>query len=91
MTGGQLLKDIRYWLSPPDSKKNYDNCLASRHSETGTWFINGNTLSEWKSSGASSLLWIHGKSELPSGPYSLTKVDRLPLHSGFREERALVR
>ena len=32
-----------------------------RHGETGTWFLNSSTLSEWKASGPSSLLWIHGK------------------------------
>src|SRR5260221_8725796 len=30
---------------------------------TATWFVQGDTFSEWKSSGPSSLLWIHGKSQ----------------------------
>jgi len=57
----ELLSKIRSWLSPPDPWKNYNIGLESRHSKTGTWFVNSSTLSEWKASGRSSLLWIHGK------------------------------
>ena len=35
-----------------------------RYTDTGAWFVNGPTLSEWKDSGPSSLLWIHGKRQL---------------------------
>jgi hypothetical protein len=61
-----LLKDLRSWLSPPDPWKNYNIARKSRHSETGAWFVNGNTLSKWKESGPSTLLWIHGKRKLPA-------------------------
>ena len=36
----------------------------SRYKDTGAWFVNGATLFEWKESGPSSLLWIHGKRQL---------------------------
>jgi len=60
-----LQSDIRSWLSPPDPWKNYNIARELRHSKTGEWFINGSALSEWKASGASSLLWISGKRQLP--------------------------
>jgi hypothetical protein len=61
LAGEKLQKDIFRWLSPPDPWKNYNVARTSRHSGTGAWFIYGTTLSEWKTSGPSSLLWIHGK------------------------------
>jgi hypothetical protein len=64
MAGDKLRSDIRNWLSPPDPWKNHDIARELRHGETGAWFVNGETLSEWKASGSSSLLWIHGKRRL---------------------------
>jgi len=61
MAGDELLIKIRSWLAPPDPWKNYDICRESRHSGTGAWFVNSSMFSEWKASGPSSLLWIHGK------------------------------
>jgi hypothetical protein len=55
------MSKIRSWLAPPDPWKNYNIGRESRHSGTGAWFMNSSTLSEWKESGPSSLLWIHGK------------------------------
>src|SRR6266850_8151318 len=59
--GDQVQKAIRGWLSPPDPWKNHHIALDSRHEATAAWFIQGETFLEWKSSGSSSLLWIHGK------------------------------
>jgi hypothetical protein len=56
-----LQQDVRNWLSPPDPWKNHNLARGSRHSKTGTWWIEGDAYAEWKSSGSSSLLWIHGK------------------------------
>src|SRR5712691_7949138 len=61
LAGDELLSKIRSWLSPPDPWKNYNIGRELRHSKTGAWFVNSSTLSEWKASGRSSLLWIHGK------------------------------
>jgi hypothetical protein len=61
LAGDQLQEDISRWLSPPDPRKNYNVARESRYGETGMWFVNSNTLSEWKASGPSSLLWVHGK------------------------------
>lgn len=60
-TGDKLQQDVRNWLSPPDPWENHNFARESRHGETGTWWIEGDTYAEWKSSGASSLLWIYGK------------------------------
>ncbi len=56
-----MQQDVRKWLSPPDPWKNHNLARESRHGGTGTWWVEGDTHAEWKSSGASSLLWLHGK------------------------------
>ena len=56
-----MQQDFRNWLSPPDPFKNHNLAQESYHSGTAAWFIHGNTFAEWKFSGPSSLLWIHGK------------------------------
>jgi hypothetical protein len=56
-----LQQDVRNWLSPPDPWKNHNLARESRHGGTGKWWIQGDTYAEWRSSGANSLLWIHGK------------------------------
>ena len=61
LAGDMILRNIHNWLSPPDSRKNFDIACESRHRNTGAWFVHGSTLSEWKASGPSSLLWINGK------------------------------
>jgi len=57
----KLQQDVQSWLSPADPSKNHNIARKSRHKGTAAWFVGGSTLSEWKSSGPSSLLWIHGK------------------------------
>ncbi|KAF8471608.1 hypothetical protein DFH94DRAFT_655887 [Russula ochroleuca] len=57
-----LYKDIFKWLSPPDPWKNHNLACKSRHHESASWFIQGDTFKEWKTSEATgSLLWAHGK------------------------------
>ena len=58
ITGDQLQKDLRIWLSPPDPSTNHNIARKSHHRGTATWFIQGDTFQEWKSTG--SLFWIHG-------------------------------
>ena len=77
MAGDGLLDNIQKWLSPPDPWKNFNIARESRHSETGAWFIKGNTLSEWKDSGPSSLLWINGKRQLSHIAYISGETDAL--------------
>jgi hypothetical protein len=79
MSGDELQRDIRLWLSPPDPWKNYNAALKSRQCGTGAWFINGNMLSEWKATGRSSLLWIHGKRQLTPSTYPLAETDGFTL------------
>ena len=64
LTGDELLSKIQHWLSPPDPWKNYNIARKSRHGDTGGWFVKSDTLSKWKDSGLSSLLWINGKRQL---------------------------
>jgi hypothetical protein len=67
LAGDRLQQNINSWLSPPDPWKNHNIARESHHAGTATWFVQGGTFSEWKLSGPKSLLWIHGKRELPPG------------------------
>ncbi|KAH9963453.1 hypothetical protein BGW80DRAFT_1544685 [Lactifluus volemus] len=59
-TGGdQMRRDLQSWLCPSDPWKNHNIACGAHHCRTATWFIRGDTFSEWKSSG--SLLWICGE------------------------------
>ena len=78
LAGGRLLRDIRSWLCPPDPWKTHNIARASSYHGTGAWFINGNIFSEWKAYGPSSLLWIHGKRQLPLIAYSSAETDDFP-------------
>ncbi len=70
MAGDKLQQDVQSWLSPPTPWKNYRIARESRHKGTAEWFVGGSTFSEWKSSGPSSLLWIHGKRQFPNPDYT---------------------
>jgi hypothetical protein len=59
LTGDQLRKDLRNWLSPPDPSVNYNLASDAHHEGTALWFIESNAFKTWKTS--SSLLWIYGK------------------------------
>jgi hypothetical protein len=61
LTGIQLRQDLRKWLSPPDPSTNHNIACNAHHEGTATWFFEGTTYKEWKSTGSESLLWIHGK------------------------------
>ena len=69
------MENIFRWLSPPDPWKNFNTACESRHSETGEWFTKGDTLSKWKDSGPSSLLWINGKRQLSPTAYVFAETD----------------
>jgi hypothetical protein len=71
-----LQHDVRLWLSPPDPWQNHNIARESRHSGTGTWWIQGDAYAEWKSSCPSSLLWVHGKRQYfaPDSPYPFLKL-----------------
>jgi hypothetical protein len=61
LTGNQLQQDLRRWLSPQDLSTNHNIACNAHHKGTTTWFFDGRTYKEWKSTGSESLLWIHGK------------------------------
>jgi hypothetical protein len=61
LTGDQLRQGFRRWLSPPDPSTNHNIASNAHHKGTATWFFEGRTYKEWKSTGSESLLWIHGK------------------------------
>jgi hypothetical protein len=61
LTGNLLRQDLRRWLSPPDLFPNHEIACNTHHKGTATWFFEGRTYTEWKSTGSGSLLWIHGK------------------------------
>ncbi|KAI0301671.1 hypothetical protein B0F90DRAFT_1950202, partial [Multifurca ochricompacta] len=55
----QLRQDLQRWLSPPDPSTNHNIARGTHHTGTASWFFEGSTFKDWKSSG--SLLWVHGK------------------------------
>ena len=59
LTGKELRKDLRKWISPPDPSVNYNTACKAHHGDTASWCTQGDTFADWKASG--SLLWIHGK------------------------------
>jgi hypothetical protein len=61
LTGNQLQQDLRRWLSPQDPSTNHNIASSAHCKGTTTWFFEGTTYKEWKSTGSESLLWIHGK------------------------------
>ena len=65
ITGSQLRQDLRRWLSPPDPSTNHNIACNAHHTGTATWFFEGETYKEWKSTGSESPLWIHGKRAPP--------------------------
>ena len=78
---------VKNWLSPPDPWKNYN---IARHNDAGGWFVKGDTVSEWKNSRPSSLLWINGKRQLPSAYIFAQRLIILSFLSGRWQERSLV-
>jgi hypothetical protein len=74
----KLQGDIQSWLSPPDPWRNYNIACGSRHIGTARWFLESDSFSEWKSSGPSSLLWIHGKRAQSSSLSAITETDGFP-------------
>jgi hypothetical protein len=59
--GKQLRQELRGWLSSPDPSTNHNIACNAHHDGTAVWFFQGGFYKEWKSTGSSSLLWIHGK------------------------------
>ncbi|KAH9165986.1 hypothetical protein EDB89DRAFT_2076339 [Lactarius sanguifluus] len=55
----QMRQELRKWVSPPDPSTNHNIACDASHKQTAEWFLEGNKIKEWKSTG--SLLWIHGK------------------------------
>ena len=61
LTENRLQQGLRRWLSPQDSSTNHNIACNAHYKGTTTWFFEGTTYNEWKSTGPESLLWIHGK------------------------------
>ena len=62
--GNQLIRLLRFWLSPADPSTNHNIARKVHHGGTAAWLFQGQIIIEWKSTG--SLLWIHGKRALLS-------------------------
>ena len=60
-TGNRLRQNLRRWLSPPDPSTNHNIACNANHKGAATWFFEGRTYKEWKSTSSESLLWVHGK------------------------------
>ena len=62
-TGNQLRRDLHRWLAPPDPSTNHNIACNVHHKGTATWFFEGSTYKDGKSTGSEPLLWIHGNWE----------------------------
>jgi len=91
LTGSQLRQDLRRWLSPPDPSTNHNIACNAHYEGTATWFFEGRTYKEWKSTGSESLLWIHGKRVSLSHSASRRHLITILICSWFRQEYTLVR
>ena len=58
LTGQQLERKLRAWLSPPDPFINHSTACEIQHCGSATWFIQERTFQEWKTQKNGSLLWI---------------------------------
>ncbi|KAF8196084.1 ectomycorrhiza-induced ankyrin-domain/NACHT-domain-containing protein [Pholiota molesta] len=54
----QLARDIRQWLSAPDSSKNYNDAREKHQKDTCTWFLDGKRFQELQEKAG--FLWIKG-------------------------------
>ena len=88
LSGNQLRKSIRKWLSPPDPSTNHNIACGVHHKKTATWFFEGSIFQEWKSTG--SLLWIHGK-RLSRLLFNLALSKGILFCSWLRQKRYVVR
>ena len=53
--------NIVKWLSPPDPSTNFDEAQEQRREGTGSWFLQGQVLKEWKEK-PYARTWLHGLS-----------------------------
>ena len=93
--GNQLRQELRRWLSPSDPSTNHNIACNAHHKGTATWFFEGRTYEEWKSTGpdstgSDSLLWIHGK-RLSLSHSASWHLLMSPTCSWLRQKHTLVR
>ena len=91
-SSSRVLDQLQSWLSPPDPSMNHNLARGPFRMRTGRWFLQDSTFKKWKSTGSSSLLWIHGKriSVLLSA-FTACLLTGSRYHSGLGQKRPLVR
>jgi hypothetical protein len=60
-----LRDQLRRWISPSDPSLNHKIMRDASHMGTGRWFLQSPVFGQWKSTLASSLLWVHGRRMFP--------------------------
>lgn len=68
--------NIERWLSPADPSANISNARKSRHSGTGTWFLDSHDFHQWKL-GSRRHLWLYGMPGCGKTILSATIFDHL--------------
>jgi hypothetical protein len=92
LTGNQLRQELHRWLAPPDPSTNHNIACNAHHKGTATWFFEGSTYKNWKSTGSESLLWIHGKRALLLFHSAARRhLIKILICSWLRQEHTLVR
>ncbi|KAI9432171.1 hypothetical protein H4582DRAFT_1821453, partial [Lactarius indigo] len=72
LTGNQLRRDLRNWISPPDPSINYNTACGAHHEGTAAWLTRGDAFNRWRADGC--LLWVHGKRTLSQPVNSSSSV-----------------
>lgn len=67
---------IQRWLSPADPSTNVNHARKSRHTGTGSWFLDGETFAEWKL-GLRKYLWLYGMPGCGKTVLSATILDNI--------------
>ncbi|KAJ7691803.1 hypothetical protein B0H17DRAFT_1200919 [Mycena rosella] len=69
-------RDIKTWLSAPDPFTSHSSVLKTRHTGTGSWFLESDTFANWKTT-SNSVFWIYGSPGSGKSVLCSSIIDRL--------------
>ncbi|EEA19856.1 hypothetical protein TMatcc_009997 [Talaromyces marneffei ATCC 18224] len=88
-TKKHLAENIVRWLAAPDSSTDYAHALQQRTKNTGSWLLQREQYTDWKSS-PGSLLWLYGTVGCGKTILSSNVAEDLSTHSASEPNKALV-
>lgn len=75
----QHYREMMTWLSPPNPGTNHDSARARYEPGTGKWLLEHTKYAAWKS-GATRLLWVHGKAGSGKTVICSTAIEDIQTH-----------